>query len=98
MKRPLRTLLFWLHLSGGVVAGLAILSLAVSGALLGFERQLLASASELSASASERPPLEQGLSKMVGAHAPAETLRITLEINRYSNSRIKDEPIEIMGL
>ena len=73
MKRPLRTALFWLHLTFGVAAGLAIFSLAVSGALLGFERQLLASASELPASASERPPLEQGLSKMVGAHAPEPT-------------------------
>ena len=78
MKRPLRTALFWLHLTFGVAAGLAIFSLAVSGALLGFERQLLASASELPVSASERPPLEQGLSRLVGAHAPAEALRITL--------------------
>ena len=53
MKRPLRTALFWLHLTGGVAAGLAILSLAVSGALLGFERQLLAAASTL--------PLRKGL-------------------------------------
>jgi len=78
LKRPLRTALFWLHLTGGVSAGLAILSLAVSGALLGFERQLLASASALPDSASERPPLEHGLSELTKAHAPAETLRITL--------------------
>ena len=78
MKRPLRTALFWLHLTGGVIAGLAILSLAVSGALLGFERQLLASASALPASASERPALEHGLSALVSAHGPAETLRLTL--------------------
>ena len=78
MKSPLRTALFWLHLTGGVIAGLAILSLAVSGALLGFERQLLAEASTLPDSASKRPPLEHGLSQLVKTHAPAETLRITL--------------------
>ena len=78
MKRPLRTMLFWLHLTGGVIAGLAILSLAISGALLGFERQLLLSASALPANGSQRPPLEHGLSELVKAHTPAETLRITL--------------------
>ena len=78
MKRPLRTALFWLHLTGGVIAGLAIFSLAVSGALLGFERQLLALASALPSNGSLRPPLEQGLSELVEAHAPAESLRLTL--------------------
>lgn len=78
MKRPLRTALFWLHLTGGVMAGFAIFSLAVSGALLGFERQLLASASALPSHDSQRPPLEYGLSQMVKAHAPARTLRLTL--------------------
>ena len=78
MKRPLRTALFWLHLTGGVIAGLAILSLAVSGALLGFERQLLASASALLPNNSQRPPLEHRLPELVSAYGPAETLRLSL--------------------
>lgn len=90
MKRPLRTALFWLHLTGGVAAGLAILSLAVSGALLGFERQLLAAASTLTPKEGSRIPLEQGLPKLVQAHAPAETLRITLARDVVQPARVQE--------
>ncbi|MGD1988070.1 MAG: PepSY-associated TM helix domain-containing protein [Pseudomonadales bacterium] len=90
MKRPLRTALFWLHLTGGVAAGLAILSLAVSGALLGFERQLLAAASTLPSKEGSRIPLEQGLPKLVQAHAPAETLRITLARDGVQPARVQE--------
>ena len=90
MKRPLRTALFWLHLTGGVAAGLAILSLAVSGALLGFERQLLAAASTLPSKEGSRIPLEQGLPKLVQAHAPAETLRITLAREGVQPARVQE--------
>ena len=90
MKRPLRTALFWLHLTGGVAAGLAILSLAVSGALLGFERQLLAAASTLPFKEGSRIPLEQGLPKLVQAHAPAETLRITLAREGVQPARVQE--------
>ncbi len=38
----LRKLLFWMHLSIGVVAGLAILVMSVTGVLLTYEKQLLA--------------------------------------------------------
>ena len=90
MKRPLRTALFWLHLTGGVAAGLAILSLAVSGALLGFERQLLAAASTLPSKEGSRIPLEQGLPKLVQAHAPAETLRISLARDVVQPARVQE--------
>ena len=90
MKRPLRTALFWLHLTGGVAAGLAILSLAVSGALLGFERQLLAAASTLPPKQGSRIPLEQGLPKLVQAHAQAETLRITLARDGVQPARVQE--------
>ena len=90
MKRPLRTALFWLHLTGGVAAGLAILSLAVSGALLGFERQLLAAASTLPPKQGSRIPLEQGLPTLVQAHAQAETLRITLARDGVQPARVQE--------
>ena len=43
---PLRQLLFWLHLVTGVVAGLVLVIdvMAVTGVLLAFERQIVASA------------------------------------------------------
>ena len=45
---PLRRLVFWLHLVVGVIAGLVILVLAVTGALLAFEPQILAAADRAS--------------------------------------------------
>jgi hypothetical protein len=38
----LRTLIFWPHLIVGVSAGMAILLMCVTGALLTYERQLIA--------------------------------------------------------
>lgn len=38
----MRRLLFWCHLLTGVVAGLVILIMSITGALLGFERQIVA--------------------------------------------------------
>ncbi|HXH12750.1 MAG TPA: PepSY-associated TM helix domain-containing protein [Alphaproteobacteria bacterium] len=38
----LRTLIFWLHLAAGVVAGSVILIMSVTGVLLAFERQIVA--------------------------------------------------------
>ena len=45
---PLRRIVFWLHLVLGVTAGLVILVLAVTGALLAFEPQILAAADRAS--------------------------------------------------
>ena len=73
-----------------MAAGLAILSLAVSGALLGFERQLLAAASTLPPKQGSRIPLEQGLPKLVQAHAQAETLRITLARDVVQPARVQE--------
>jgi uncharacterized iron-regulated membrane protein len=38
----LRQIIFWLHLTAGVVAGTVILVMFVTGALLAFERQIIA--------------------------------------------------------
>ena len=38
----LRTLLFWLHLACGVVAGIVIFIMSVTGALLTYQRQITA--------------------------------------------------------
>jgi len=38
--RSLRNIVFWLHLVGGCVAGVVILTMSVTGALLAFERQI----------------------------------------------------------
>lgn len=41
-KRPIRTALFWIHLVAGVLAGIVILVMSVTGALLAFQPQILA--------------------------------------------------------
>ena len=38
----LRTVLFWLHLSAGVVAGALIMVMSVTGVLLTYEKQIVA--------------------------------------------------------
>jgi uncharacterized iron-regulated membrane protein len=38
----LRKIIFWLHLTAGVVAGTVILVMSVTGVLLAFERQIVA--------------------------------------------------------
>src|SRR5262249_41827293 len=40
-RGSLRTVLFWMHLTAGVLAGLVILVMAVTGILLAYERQVL---------------------------------------------------------
>ena len=39
---PLRQIIFWLHLVTGIVAGLIIFVMSVTGVLLAFERQIVA--------------------------------------------------------
>ena len=63
-----RQILFWAHLVAGVAAGIVILIMCVTGAALGFEKQLLrvvdrASRAPVSAGA-ERLPMETLLSKL----------------------------------
>lgn len=41
MEPMLRTTIFWMHLASGVVVGLVVLMMAVTGVLLTYERQLL---------------------------------------------------------
>jgi uncharacterized iron-regulated membrane protein len=41
---PLRKIFFWLHLSAGILAGIVIFILSVTGVLLAYQRQMIASA------------------------------------------------------
>lgn len=56
MYASIRKILFWLHVSAGVTAGVVILLMAVTGVLLAFERQLVAFAErDLRVAAGETP-------------------------------------------
>jgi hypothetical protein len=41
-ERSLRTIVFWSYLTAGVIAGVVILVMSVTGVLLTYERQLIA--------------------------------------------------------
>lgn len=57
----LRRILFWFHLSGGIVAGIVIFTMSVTGVCLAFERQILSWADHT-----------QQLSQNIGAHSSAD--------------------------
>jgi uncharacterized iron-regulated membrane protein len=61
----MRTAIFWLHLSAGVLAGLVVLLLSATGVLLAFERQIVAFAERDLRAATAGTPLP--LSRIVAA-------------------------------
>lgn len=71
-----RSTIFWLHLTCGVITGLVVLMMSVTGVLLTYERQILAwaerSTYEPPAAGLERLPLEQLLAA-AKAHRPEFT-------------------------
>ena len=69
---PLRKILFWLHLTAGVTAGLVILLMSVTGVLLAFERQIVAFAQrDLRATAADAAKTPLPLSRVVATAAGA---------------------------
>jgi uncharacterized iron-regulated membrane protein len=69
---PLRKLFFWLHLTAGVVAGIVIALMSVTGVLLAFERQAIAFAErDLRATAAEAARAPLPLSRIVAAASEA---------------------------
>ena len=69
---PFRTTLFWLHLTGGVCAGVVILLMSVTGVLLAFEKQVVAFAErDLRATTAEAARAPLPLSQIVGAAVAA---------------------------
>lgn len=68
----IRKTLFWLHLTAGVIAGMVILLMSVTGVLLAFERQAIAFAErELRASAADASRAPLPLSRVVAAASDA---------------------------
>ena len=79
----LRTLVFWPHLVAGVSAGVVILLMCVTGALLTYERQLIAwSDSHLRSappgSGAARLPVETVLARVQAAHPDLEVNAVTM--------------------
>jgi uncharacterized iron-regulated membrane protein len=80
---PLRTLIFWPHLAAGLVAGLVILLMSVTGVLLTYERQLIAwSDAQFRSSppqaGAERLPIETLLARLREARPDLAPVSITV--------------------
>ena len=79
----LRTLIFWPHLIAGVSAGVVILLMCVTGALLTYERQLIAWSDSHLRSVTPGPgaarlPVETLLSRVQAAHPDLELNAVTI--------------------
>jgi uncharacterized iron-regulated membrane protein len=69
---PLRKLIFWTHLTAGVIAGLVILAMSLTGVLLAFQRQVLSWADrDLRATAAEAQRAPLAVSALVAAASKA---------------------------
>jgi uncharacterized iron-regulated membrane protein len=90
---PFRKFFFWIHLAAGVLAGLVILTMSLTGVLLAFERQVLAFAErDLRASAQEaaqRPLPVSALVAAASAAAPeARPSNVTLRADRLAPATV----------
>lgn len=68
-----RTVLFWTHLGSGILAGLVIFTMSVTGIVLAFERQIVAWADHAAIENAGEGPLRLPLDEVLGAvsmHAP----------------------------
>jgi uncharacterized iron-regulated membrane protein len=88
-----RTVLFWLHLATGVVAGVVILVMCVTGVVLTYEKQMLEWADRRSGSvplpADARPlPPETLLAAVVAAEAGAAPTGITMRVDRRAPATV----------
>jgi uncharacterized iron-regulated membrane protein len=63
----LRRILFWAHLTGGCVAGLVILLMAVTGVLLTYERQIIAGLERSAWAAPQRDASRQSVDALLAA-------------------------------
>lgn len=79
----LRTLVFWPHLIAGLLSGLVILLMSVTGVLLTYERQLVTRSnshlrSRVPAQGALKAPLETVLTKLRAAHPELTTASVTM--------------------
>lgn len=92
MTLPLRRVVFWMHLSAGVLAGTVVLIMSVTGVLLTYEKQMIRWADGYRAAPAApgqpRVPLETALARATAAQ-PAGT-PATLIVRRHD-----DAPLEV---
>jgi uncharacterized iron-regulated membrane protein len=92
MRRRLRTIIFWLHLLSGVTAGLVVLVMSATGALLAFQPQLLdwaeSSSRQVVPRTSDRLGTDQILARVRDVHPGAAPTAITIYADRAAAVRV----------
>jgi uncharacterized iron-regulated membrane protein len=89
----LRTVIFWLHLSAGLVAGVVVLIMSVTGVLLTYEKQMVGWAERSPDAAAPSPdaarlPLDALLASARAARPAATPATVTIRAGR-------DEPVAV---
>jgi uncharacterized iron-regulated membrane protein len=97
-----RRALFWLHLSAGVIAGIVILVLSVTGACLAYERQVIAFVDRAQRVAANGRPL-QNLQALVESaqkymHAPAMSIALHSDRSLPAEVTFGREPARVLLL
>lgn len=93
MSLAIRKIIFWLHLTAGVTAGLVILLLSATGVLLAFERQIVAFADRdlraTAAAAAGTPlPLSRVVAAAVAAAPDAKPSNVIVRSDRFAPAAI----------
>ena len=89
----IRSLIFWLHLTAGVVAGTVVLVMSVTGVLLTYEKQMVAWAERSPLAVpptpdAQRLPVERLMAQVREARPSATPASLTFRANR-------DEPVSV---
>ena len=87
--KKLRKIIFWLHLPVGVIAGIVILNMCVTGVLLTYEKQITSWADTRGYRSA--PPATQT------QHLPVETLITKARDESRSKSDISDSQVRSFG-
>lgn len=93
MRRTVRSIFFWTHLSIGLLAGALILLMSVTGVLLGFERQLIAwidAAPRVEANAGPALPLDSLLLRVGVARADVASIVVKRDATQPVSIRLRE--------
>ena len=93
MRRVIRNVFFWIHLSIGLLAGGLILLMSLTGVLLGFERQMIAwidGAPRVEANSGPALPLDTLLQRTGVARADVATLVVKRDVTQPVTIRLRE--------
>lgn len=92
--KKFRQIVFWMHLSAGVVAGLVILLMSVTGVLLTFERQIVRSLDDsVPVTSKTRAPIDS----LVAAIVDGQARPVDVNATYFSECRVSPGPASVNG-